>query len=837
MPVQIGLSRDYGGFDNEANDEKKAFELSSLLNRRTFVVLGFLLFALCLPVILYLDVYDEGNLPAKIQGVCLLDRSYRISCGPANITETNCTNILCCFERKTNSCYHHEPSSYYYYRKDAADSFRFLTSQEKTPLGLPSLKEVKMNYFEDKESLRIYLNDTRVSLRKMKNYLVNFDILNNENDKLSTTVYRKNTTEMLLTTLKGPLIVSEDYLEWTIQLTNVSGVLFGLGQLKIHSDVNTTVTKIIYKNQNDHNTLPMFMAYNNGKYHAVIVNHEGALQVTVLPSYLIHLKALYTGGIEIQVIDGPTPKDIYDKIRRQQTEQSFIPEWFFGLHICREGPLKNIKELVDLYTSFVSTKNKYPKFTYESECVHDDLLLHLIAENYTTAQTKKLITSLGMSENFMLSYPAQIPLYSQIFQKFKNTTIFYKNPDGTFLVGKYENFDVVYPIYSQDDVQELIEEIVELFQGVKLSGLTFTNSWPQDDNYQRKGSTEVFLDDYLQDSFSYTIPFNVTEGNDIHARYHNEFGSKLSTIVSKIFETQVSFSPVSDQNANRPLIIQNLNTSWTDLKTSLGKTLFNSLFGRNFLAAPVCGSNSYDQKLQEDLCLRWYLVAATMPLIRVSSKGLQRSPTNLYTKYTIEKVINVLDTRRSLIPYYRSILKNGGPIIRPMFFNFPNDIKVHDIEDQYMIGDGILVAHPMSPEIEIMKIYLPPNRAWYEIWGGKRYHTEKGKEWIKFPIVKSDWISFIMEGHIIPQIKKGSSGPEITLRIAMKCNSISCKADGSLLYEDFGDEIINFSASGQNITIKPEIVKEKQVKDMIKSICIYNATSSACDDSVHKYIV
>lgn len=165
----------------------------------------------------------------------------------------------------------------------------------------------------------------------------------------------------------------------------------------------------------------------------------------------------------------------------------------------------------------------------------------------------------------------------------------------------------------------------------------------------------------------------------------------------------------------------------------------------------MCGSNHYNQSEQEDLCLRWYLVAATMPMVRVSS-GLQRSPINLYTNYTIEKVINIMDTRRSLIPYYRTILNEGVPLIRPLFFNFPHNKDVHNIDEQYMIGDGVLVAQPLLPDINIMKIYLPPNMVWYEFWGGLRYQTMKGGEWIKFPIVKSDWISFILEGHIIPLV-------------------------------------------------------------------------------------
>ncbi|XP_045473494.1 alpha-glucosidase-like [Harmonia axyridis] len=833
MPSDIGLSRDYSGFDGNENT-KKSFGLSAVLNKRTLVIILFLCISVIIPILLYLDIFDEGKLPAKIRGVCLVDNNYRIPCGKTNISEKICSDIYCCFEKKTNSCYHNEPSSYFYYQKDQKN---YVSSQKLTPLGLPSTNYVQMSYTEYKESLSIVLSGTRSLFKSQKSSFNNFDVLNNENNKLSSTVYRKNTTEMLLTTLKGPLIINKDYLEWTIQLTNGSGVLFGLGGLKIDSTDNSTITKIIYKNKDDHNTLPMFMAYNKGKYHAVIVQHEGALEVTVLPSYLVCLRTLYTNKIEIQVIDGPYPKDIYDKIRRQQQPQSLFDEWIFGVHICREQPVKNVDAIVESYNSFVSQKKDYPEFTYESECIHDDLLLHLIAENYTDGKTTKLIKSLGISENFVLSYPPQIPIYSNLFQKFKNSSVFFKNStDGTLHVGKYRDFDVVYPIYNHIDIQELVQEVLGLFQGVNITGLTFTNSWPQDDTYLMKNSTDLFVDKNIQDTFSFTIPWNLTETNDIHARFHNNYGPTFASVVEKNIATKFTLSPVSHYNSNRPLITQNLNTSWTNLKTSLRTTLFNSVFGRNFLAVPVCGSNIYDQIHQEDLCLRWYLMAATMPLVRVSSTCLQRTPVSLYTKYTNQKVISVLDTRRSLVPYYRGVINEGSPLVRSMFFNFPKDEKVHKLDEQYMVGDALLVAQPMSPDIAIMNIYLPPKVTWYEFWGGEIYNTTKDEEWIKFPIVKTDWISFILAGHIIPQVKKTTNGPEITLRIAMKCGD-SCKATGTLMLEQLGDVVINFSASGENITVTPSTVQEKKVKDMIKTICMFNSTLSSCEIPVDKYII
>lgn len=77
--------------------------------------------------------------------------------------------------------------------------------------------------------------------------------------------------------------------------------------------------------------------------------------------------------------------------------------------------MSNIENLKKYYDSFVTTKKKYPNFQYESECVHDDLLLHILAENYTSTQIKTFIDSLDIKEKFVLSYPPQVSLISVEF--------------------------------------------------------------------------------------------------------------------------------------------------------------------------------------------------------------------------------------------------------------------------------------------------------------------------------------------------------------------------------------------------------------------------------------
>jgi len=51
--------------------------------------------------------------------------------------------------------------------------------------------------------------------------------------------------------------------------------------------------------------------------------------------------------------------------------------------------------------------------------------------------------------------------------------------------------------------------------------------------------------------------------------------------------------------------------------------------------------------------------------------------------------------------------ETGAPVMRPMFFNFPQDEKCWDLWDQYMFGDDYLVAPVLYPGMTSREVYLP----------------------------------------------------------------------------------------------------------------------------------
>lgn len=93
-----------------------------------------------------------------------------------------------------------------------------------------------------------------------------------------------------------------------------------------------------------------------------------------------------------------------------------------------------------------------------------------------------------------------------------------------------------------------------------------------------------------------------------------------------------------------------------------------------------------------------------------------------------EKLLNM---RMQLIPYLLAAFFNykttGKPPVRPLAADYTNDPATYSCDNEYMLGDIMLVAPMVEGEAE-RAVYLPGG-AWYDLWRGKRYdagtHTVK----------------------------------------------------------------------------------------------------------------
>ena len=90
--------------------------------------------------------------------------------------------------------------------------------------------------------------------------------------------------------------------------------------------------------------------------------------------------------------------------------------------------------------------------------------------------------------------------------------------------------------------------------------------------------------------------------------------------------------------------------------------------------------------------------------------------------------------RNAMRPYIAEAMEkaheNGSPVMRPLFYNVPEDSEAWNVEDEYFFGDDLLVAPVTDAGERHRSVYLPAGRTWIDIHdlrqyeGGKRFDIE-----------------------------------------------------------------------------------------------------------------
>lgn len=63
-------------------------------------------------------------------------------------------------------------------------------------------------------------------------------------------------------------------------------------------------------------------------------------------------------------------------------------------------------------------------------------------------------------------------------------------------------------------------------------------------------------------------------------------------------------------------------------------------------------------------------------------------------------------------------VKTGDPLIRPLWWLAPNDQHAQVCDDQFLLGNDILVAPVVVPAARNRNIYLPSGQ-WHDHWTGQ----------------------------------------------------------------------------------------------------------------------
>lgn len=189
-----------------------------------------------------------------------------------------------------------------------------------------------------------------------------------------------------------------------------------------------------------------------------------------------------------------------------------------------------------------------------------------------------------------------------------------------------------------------------------------------------------------------------------------------------------------------------IHSSFRSMREQLQAGLSMSMAGIPWWTSDIggfLGGNIQDAAFRE-LLVRWFAWGAFCPVFRMHG---ERSPWHereqefrngvrqltsgqdnevwSFGEDNYEILTKYLFIRERLRPYIRECMRaaseSGAPVMRPLFYDFPEDKACWSVEDSYMFGPDILVSPVMEAGAVERKIYLPGGTGWTDAYTKKVY--------------------------------------------------------------------------------------------------------------------
>lgn len=227
------------------------------------------------------------------------------------------------------------------------------------------------------------------------------------------------------------------------------------------------------------------------------------------------------------------------------------------------------------------------------------------------------------------------------------------------------------------------------------------------------------------------------------------------------------------------------NSTWESLALNIPMFTSLGLSGEPFVGSDVGG---FMGRGNGELLTRSYQVSFLAPFCRNHKNidSYDQEPWR-FGKYYEDIIRKYLKLRYQLLPFLYTTLeeahRTGIPLFRPLVLNYQDDSSTYNLDDQFMVGNDLLVAPVMKPDVSRRLVYLPKG-SWYDYWTNKKY---EGGTMIAVDAPLETVPMFVRGGSIIPM------GPEMNYVGEKRFDPITFNiypdekgAAATTLYEDDG---------------------------------------------------
>ncbi len=293
------------------------------------------------------------------------------------------------------------------------------------------------------------------------------------------------------------------------------------------------------------------------------------------------------------------------------------------------------------------------------------------------------------------------------------------SPKGYLVPGSERAIDFTNPdalTWFQTDLREFLEGP----EGKYISGLFLDRS---DEGDVMSDASDIYFDG--------------RNGREMHNAYPAEYVKAVGEVVEQSHEAGWIISRATytgtqrwaatwggDTHSREGFIIPEMpnNGDSTDLGL---RSVLVSMQRAAFMGLPYWGSDigGYSDFADREVFARWIQVGALSPLMRFHGQGAN-APWDMPTQPKLDQEMIEIYRRYVLLhhalqDYLLELAgqahESGLTLVRPLVFNYPDDLEAQDRWDEWLLGDDLLVAPVWRSGARSRDVYFPTG-IWIDFW-------------------------------------------------------------------------------------------------------------------------
>ncbi|WYQ55292.1 glycoside hydrolase family 31 protein [Bacillus sp. FSL W7-1282] len=428
------------------------------------------------------------------------------------------------------------------------------------------------------------------------------------------------------------------------------------------------------------------------------------------------------GDLDYYMIVGPSMKDVVQTYTWMTGNTALPPKWSIGY----SGSTMT-------YTDAENAQERLYEFI--EKCEENDILCDSfqLSSGYTSIGDKRYVfhwnkdkfpdvqklardfsdKGLRLAANIKPALLKDHPQYSDLEQQ----SFFIKNGKGETETAQFWDGGGAYIDFTNEAAYRWwIDQVQQ-----QLLAYGITSTWNDNNEY------EIWSQDATVNGFGSELPFQTIRA------------LQPLLMMKASFEAQAEHTP-----KERPFLISRSGapgmhryvqtwtgdnrTEWKTIRYNIKTGISLSLSGIYNFGHDVGGFAG--PKPDEELFIRWVQNGIFHPRFTIHSWNEDQTVNEPWMyENAVPAIRELIQLRSMLTPYWYTAFyhasANHEPIIKPTFFDFEEDTRTWEENDDFLVGPSMLVASVVEPGVSERTVYAPAhNGGWYDFYTGN--HVEGG---------------------------------------------------------------------------------------------------------------